>query len=212
LSISENTLRSQRHGKNFAFGYGYINEKGNDPMICINCGNTVDNGVLFCPFCGKKIEDMVDLEKKSVAVNDVFEGSAPSDAPFVPTAPPTPPVPPVPAFSEAPKPPVPPVPAFSEAPKPPVPPVPAFSEAPKPPVSPVPAFSEAPKPPVNPVPTYNPAPKPQPQPVQPVRTAPKKKKEFFGAGAFALCLAVIGILAASTGIFAYLYFSLLGVL
>jgi len=37
-------------------------------------------------------------------------------------------------------------------------------------------------------------------------------KEFFGKGAFAFCLVVIGLLAASTGIFAGLYFSLLGLI
>ncbi len=41
---------------------------------------------------------------------------------------------------------------------------------------------------------------------------PAKEKEYFGGGALALCLVVIGILAVSTGIFACLYFSAIGAL
>ena len=44
-------------------------------MICRNCGNTTDDGILFCPYCGKKIEEIIDLEKKTAAVNDVFASS-----------------------------------------------------------------------------------------------------------------------------------------
>ena len=37
-----------------------------------------------------------------------------------------------------------------------------------------------------------------------------REKEYFGGGALALCLVVIGILAVSTGVFASLYFSAIG--
>lgn len=156
-------------------------------MICRNCGNEAEDNVLFCPFCGKKIDEMKDSEKKSAAVSDVFGDSPVQTETTVPAYEPKPPVTPVPAFE----------------PKPPVTPVPAFE--PKPPVTPVPAFEPKPQaiPPV------------QPAQIPPVQkqtegTAPKKEKEFFGVGAFVLCLVVIGILAASTGVFASLYFSLLG--
>lgn len=39
-----------------------------------------------------------------------------------------------------------------------------------------------------------------------------KEKEFFGKGAFILCLIVIAILAATAGMFAYMYFSLIGMI
>ena len=39
-----------------------------------------------------------------------------------------------------------------------------------------------------------------------------KEKEFFGKGAFILCLVVIAILAAAAGMFAYMYFSLIGMI
>ena len=44
----------------------------------------------------------------------------------------------------------------------------------------------------------------------PAAEAPVKQKEFFGRGAFILCLIVIAILSGTAGAFAYLYFSLLG--
>lgn len=70
--------------------------------------------------------------------------------------------------------------------------------------------------------------KPAPEPVPPAaasepahtaapapetaRPAPRKraKKEFFGTGAFVLCLMLILLLSASTGVFAYLYFAAIG--
>lgn len=52
-----------------------------------------------------------------------------------------------------------------------------------------------------------------PPAVQKPEKAPKKKeKEFFGVGAFIFCLIVIALLAGAAGMFAYLYFALLGVL
>ena len=39
-----------------------------------------------------------------------------------------------------------------------------------------------------------------------------KPKEFFGVGAFVFCVAMIGVLAISTGVFAYLYFSQIGLI
>ena len=39
-----------------------------------------------------------------------------------------------------------------------------------------------------------------------------KEKEFFGKGAFLFCLLIIALLAGAAGAFAYMYFSLLGVL
>ena len=45
-----------------------------------------------------------------------------------------------------------------------------------------------------------------------VNSEPPKDKEYFGKGALALCLVVIGLLAASTGVFAGLYFSLVGMI
>lgn len=44
----------------------------------------------------------------------------------------------------------------------------------------------------------------------PAQSAPAKQKEFFGRGAFILCLIVIAILSGTAGAFVYLYFSLLG--
>ena len=45
------------------------------------------------------------------------------------------------------------------------------------------------------------------QPVVP--ETPQKEKVFFGKGALAFCLVVIGLLAISTGVFAGLYFSVI---
>ena len=132
-------------------------------MICRNCGNEAEDNVLFCPFCGKKIDEMKDSEKKSAAVSDVF-GDSPVQTETT---------------------------------------VPAFE--PKSPVTPVPTFEPKPQA----IPLVQPAQIPPVQ-KQTEGTAPKKEKEFFGVGAFVLCLVVIGILAASTGVFASLYFSLLG--
>lgn len=202
--------------------------EGYEIMICRNCGNTTDDGILFCPYCGKKIEEIIDLEKKSAAVNDVFaaQQTSGSDAELTGAA--------VSAFtdkSDMNAAPVNPVPASTTVPPSqpvsPVTPVPAFDRAPGqnpfpvPPVTPVPAFSGTPASELRP--THNAAVPPvQPlkpaAPVQPLtqtqqtKSASGKKKEFFGAGAFALCLVIIGLLSASTGIFAYLYFSLAGVL
>lgn len=191
-------------------------------MICRNCGNTTDDGILFCPYCGKKIEEIIDLEKKTAAVNDVFASSETTDPQVVP------PVAPAPAYTEEPRPNVPPVaPAPRPAPTGTVMPPPAFGRAPVqnaepvPPVTPVPAFNSepvsdlrpthaAPVPPVQPLKPA--APVPPLSQIQPAKPASGKKKEFFGTGAFVLCLVIIGLLSASTGIFAYLYFSLLGVL
>ncbi|MCR4779801.1 MAG: hypothetical protein K5876_01755 [Ruminiclostridium sp.] len=39
-----------------------------------------------------------------------------------------------------------------------------------------------------------------------------QEKEYFGRGALALCLIVIGLLAGAAGTFAYLYFSLIGMI
>ncbi len=39
---------------------------------------------------------------------------------------------------------------------------------------------------------------------------PEQDKDFFGRGAFIFCLLLIMLLAASTGMFAYLYFSAIG--
>lgn len=47
------------------------------------------------------------------------------------------------------------------------------------------------------------------QPLTPEATEPLKEKTYFGKGALAFCLVVIGLLAISTGVFAGLYFSLL---
>lgn len=44
------------------------------------------------------------------------------------------------------------------------------------------------------------------------KRADAKEKEFFGKGAFLLCLFIIGFLAGTAGAFAYLYFSLVGVI
>ena len=52
-----------------------------------------------------------------------------------------------------------------------------------------------------------------PPPVMPeiryTEPLPEKPKTFFGTGALVLCLAVIGLLSISTGVFAGLFFSLL---
>lgn len=48
------------------------------------------------------------------------------------------------------------------------------------------------------------------QPVMPyVPEKPQAEKVYFGKGALAFCLVIIGLLAISTGVFAGLYFSLL---
>ena len=49
------------------------------------------------------------------------------------------------------------------------------------------------------------------QEVQPVKPA-EKSGEFFGVGAFVLCLCAIGVLAVTAGIFAFLYFRAIGLL
>lgn len=47
------------------------------------------------------------------------------------------------------------------------------------------------------------------QPMQNYAAPAEKEKVFFGKGAFAFCLVVIGLLSVSTGIFAGLYFSVI---
>ena len=42
------------------------------------------------------------------------------------------------------------------------------------------------------------------------KTKKRRSKEFFGRGAFILCLVLIALLAGSTGAFAYLYFHVIG--
>ena len=60
-----------------------------------------------------------------------------------------------------------------------------------------------------------------PEPQQTAAEAPKyteptaelpKEKEFFGKGAFLLCLIIIAMLAGTAGAFAYMYFSVIGIL
>ena len=125
-------------------------------MICRKCFNEIEAGALFCPFCGTRIQDMIDSDRKSAAVEDVF-GSQITDDP-------------------------------AGAPQPAQYRVPAADTH-----TASPAYTAAEMPAV---------------PAKPDK--PAKEKEFFGAGAFALCLVVIALLAGSTGVFAGLYFSLIG--
>ena len=128
-------------------------------MICKKCMFNMTDNALFCPSCGSKVSDMQEMEKKTAAVNDVFDMNTPP-------------------YSEP----------VNEA----VQPAQTQSSPVQTPVQPFPRPDDRP-------------PFPQPAPVK-----EKKPKEFFGKGAFVLCLVVIALLAASTGIFAGLYFSLIG--
>lgn len=155
-------------------------------MICKNCGNIIEDGAAFCPSCGKKIEDMQNTERKSSAVSDVFSRSTSGYRP--PTTVAAPPPSAIPREEFAPKP----------EPKP--APAPEKSAAAAPDRSLASeqaraAFEQA-------------SAKPQEPAAAP--TSLKPEKEFFGRGAFILCLVVIALLAGSTGAFAYLYFALLG--
>lgn len=162
-------------------------------MICNNCGKETGQSSLFCPFCGLKLNKGETTPDKT-AIEETAAQTAPvaaEDAVTVPT--PTPVSVPVAAAE----------PAKIPAPMP----VPASAPAPAPIPRPVEArvnsgFS-------------SPVPPPPPMPGEVNRKPPKPKKEekpktFFGKGAFALCLVIIGILSCSTTVFATLFFTLLG--
>lgn len=148
-------------------------------MFCINCGATVDDESIFCTNCGKRI--------KADPVVTVAEQEAQSVAET-----PVQPAMETPVQSAEPEnePAVP-----QNAPV--QPEAPAFiSEQPAAEI-PAPSCTSY-------TPAYN-----QP-PVMPyVPEKPQAEKVYFGKGALAFCLVIIGLLAISTGVFAGLYFSLL---
>ena len=41
--------------------------------VCENCGNEIDEKVAYCPFCGTKQEQLVEVEPEETAVEDVVE-------------------------------------------------------------------------------------------------------------------------------------------
>lgn len=150
-------------------------------MICRNCLKELEPGAAFCPVCGSKVTDMLNSEKKSAAVSDVF-GSTVTD-----TAEPVSPV-------------ITPAPAAA--------PTPAAAPGPTPVQQAAPSAQTVHNSAQMQAPVYDGGLKMKdvPQP----RAAAKKEKEFFGKGAFVFCLIVIALLAGTSGAFAYLYFSLLG--
>lgn len=131
-------------------------------MICNKCFNVLEEGVKFCPLCGTRVADIIESEKKSSAVNDVFGGN---DA--IPTD-----------NIES---------DYTHGQQ--IPVEDTVRQEPRQTTS------------YTYTPTYTQEAKPLPEP---------KEKEFFGKGAFILCLIIIALLSASTGMFAYMYFSLIG--
>lgn len=151
-------------------------------MICNNCGKEIGQGCLFCAYCGRRAET-----PEPVAENrpETIEIEIPTEAPVEKAVEKT----------------------AAE-------PVPAPTPAPVP----TPATIPAPAPVPTPVETRvsnsfsSPVPPPPPMPGAQNRKPPKeeKPKTFFGKGALAICLIIIGLLSCSTTVFATLFFTLLG--
>ena len=152
-------------------------------MICNNCGNNIEDGAAFCPSCGKRIVDMQNTERKSSAVSDVFSQNPGGYRPPMTAAAPSPSA--IPRQVTEPE-------TVSAA---------AQSAVPPPERSLAAEQARA---------AFEQATGIQSEPHIPVPVTAQPGKEFFGKGAFILCLIVIALLAGSTGAFAYLYFALLG--
>ena len=162
-------------------------------MICRHCGNRIDDDSRFCPLCGAKTDASAPVTAEPVAPADPAEIKTVSekppvvdtDAPVIHdsmTAGRTPERPQRPDFPDDKAPDR----SFETSHRPVFPSDRASAYPMQRPVTPD-RFPERPVP------------------------APKQK-EFFGVGAFVACLAVIAVLAISTGVFAYLYFSQIGII
>ena len=152
-------------------------------MFCNNCGKEIEQGCMFCSSCGTRAVQPAPEEKM-----ENTEVTAKIEAPVEATAETTVEN----AAEEA-------VPVPTPAPTPVPTPVPV--------AAPVEArinsgFSQ-PVPPPPPMPFVE-----NRKPVKPPKQ--EKPKTFFGKGALALCLIIIGILSCSTTVFATLFFTLLG--
>ena len=152
-------------------------------MFCNNCGKEIEQGCMFCSSCGTRAVQPAPEEKtENTEVTAKIEATVEATVEN--------------AAEEA-------VPVPTPAPTPVPTPVPMA----EPVAAPVEArinsgFSQ-------------PVPPPPPMPFvenrKPVKSPKQEKpKTFFGKGALALCLIIIGILSCSTTVFATLFFTLLG--
>ena len=162
-------------------------------MICNNCGKETGQSSLFCPFCGLKLAKEetapkeTDIEEAATQISPVAtEEAVPAPAPVPVTVPVAAPA------SE---------PVQTAAPAPIPAPVPA--PIPRPVEMRANSGFSSPVPPPPPIPGAVNIKPPKPK-------KEEKPKTFFGKGAFALCLILIGILSCSTTVFATLFFTLLG--
>ncbi len=154
-------------------------------MVCRNCGKILEDGVKFCSSCGTKIDIM--SEKKSEAVRDVFGSDRNDNAMPVSDLQATEPASKV-SYDFMPE-----TPAQASAP-----PQPAVTVQ-----SSVPSDDQQ---------SYNTFAVAAAASAASKKTEEKRNNEFFGKGAFALCVIIIAILAATAGIYAALYYSAIGVL
>ena len=154
-------------------------------MVCKNCGKILEDGVKFCSSCGTKIDDL--SEKKSEAVRDVF-GSDRNDIAM--------PAPEIQVTEPAPQT------GYDLSPEKPV----QASSLSQPPVT---AQSPEHYPDQQ---SYNTFAMAAAASAASKKTEEKQNNEFFGKGAFALCVIVIALLAATAGVYAALYYSAIGVL
>ena len=162
-------------------------------MICNNCGKELEQGASFCSYCGTRAaqpqpvaeEKPVNTEAETRVEKAVEETTVqtPSTAAEEPISAPAPAAAPTTTAATAPN--------------------------PAPAATPTPVRTK----------DYNgfsqPVPPPPPMPFvenrKPVKSPKAEKpKTFFGKGALALCLIIIGILSCSTTVFATLFFTLLG--
>ncbi len=166
-------------------------------MICRHCGSRIDDDSRFCPLCGAKIEAPAPVEAP------VFpDPAAPADPAEIKTVSEKPPVVDTDASVihdslTADR-------AQDRGPERP--------QRPDFPADRAPERPQRPDFPADRAPAY-----PMQRPVNPDRFPERpvpapKEKEFFGVGAFVACIAVIAVLAISTGVFAYLYFSQIGII
>lgn len=173
-------------------------------MICNNCGKEIEQGAFFCSFCGTKAvppqpvtEIPVTAASEAPAIQNT-ERAIEETAAEVKSEP----LSAVNSASAA---------ASVTAPAPTSAPAPTMASTPTPAPAPAPipvqtrgynGFSQ-PVPPPPPIPYTR-----KRKPEKPPKT--EKPKTFFGKGALALCLIIIGILSCSTTVFATLFFTLLG--
>lgn len=156
-------------------------------MFCNNCGKEIEQGCVFCSFCGIKITPAQNTAEEP-ARQPVPEETTPISEPT--------------AKEEAV------IPASTPTPIP----VPETVSIPI--TIPIPIPEPIPTPvnvtPESAVPGSVPPPPPMPGIYNNVPPKQEKPKTFFGKGALALCLIIIGILSCSTTVFATLFFTLLG--